>query len=665
MKTIRSKIMLCMTVTLSVALFVLGLITMAFNYRSTITTLDQTLTETAKIAAERVEQELKGYENVCSEVGSIPDLSNDWVSTAAKQELIDSRAEYFGFTRGNLLDANGISVFTGQDFSDRDYFQNSIKGNVSVSDPLISKVTGQQSIIISAPVWKNGNPGGEVAGVVYFVPTETFLSDIMATIKVGQNGTAFMIDQAGVTIADTNIDNVTRQENTIEESKSDPQLKALAALEEKMIAGENGYGTYRYGGREKLLAYCPVGGTNGWSIAVCAPLREFLTATYLGIGVTVAAMVVFCIIAILIAWRLASGIGKPAAACAQRLKALAEGDLKSDVPQFTSKDEIGVLVQATRELKEDLSAVIGDMDYLLTHMSNGDFTIHTRCPDAYAGDFHSLLDAELLLKQQLIETLRELDVASDQVASGADQVASGAQALAQGSTEQASSVEELAATINDISNNINSSADSARSAEQSNLKAHDQIQVCSGQMGELVKAIQVIDGKSAEISKIIKTIEDIAFQTNILALNAAVEAARAGSAGKGFAVVADEVRDLATKSQTAAKSTTTLIDETVRAVAEGTRLSGETEKALQQVVESSQEVLNAVTQISTAATDQAQAASQVSIGIDQISSVVQTNSATSEQSAAASEELSGQARLMKELVSRFKLPSEGAAVRMR
>jgi len=664
MKTIQSKIMLCMTVTLSAALLVLGAITMAFNYRSTISTLDQTLTETAKIAAERVEQELKGYENVCSEVGSIPDLSNDWVSVAEKQALIDSRAEYFGFTRGNLLDANGISVFTGQDFSDRDYFQNSMQGNVSVSDPVLSKVTGKQSIIISAPVWKGGNPGSEVKGVVYFVPTETFLSDIMSTIQVGKNGTAFMINRAGLTIADTNIENVNRQENTIEEAKSDPQLKALAALEEKMIAGENGYGTYKYGGREKVLAYCPVGGTNGWSIAVCAPLREFLGATYLGIAVTFIAIAVFCAIAGLIAWRLASGIGKPAAACAQRLKALAEGDLKSDVPEFNSKDEIGVLVQATREMKEDLSAVMGDMDYLLTHMSNGDFTVHTRCPEAYAGDFHSLLDAELRLKQQLIETLREMDVASDQVASGADQVASGAQALAQGSTEQASSVEELAATINDISTNINNSAGSARSAEQANLQTHDQIQVCSGQMGELVRAIQVIDGKSAEISKIIKTIDDIAFQTNILALNAAVEAARAGAAGKGFAVVADEVRDLATKSQAAAKSTTTLIDETVRAVAEGTRLSGETEQALQQVVESAQQVLSAVTQISSAAADQAQAVSQVSIGIDQISSVVQTNSATSEQSAAASQELSGQARLLKDLVGRFKLPREGVRARI-
>ena len=181
-------------------------------------------------------------------------------------------------------------------------------------------------------------------------------------------------------------------------------------------------------------------------------------------------------------------------------------------------------------------------------------------------------------------------------------------------------------------------------------------------MDELMKAMNVIDNKSKEISKVIKTIEDIAFQTNILALNAAVEAARAGSAGKGFAVVADEVRNLATKSQEASKSTGALIEETVKAVADGTRLSGETDQALREVVTSAQKVLDAVTLISTATEEETNSLAQVTTGIDQISSVVQTNSATAEQSAAASEELSGQANLLKEMVSRFTLSQSGGSM---
>ena len=187
------------------------------------------------------------------------------------------------------------------------------------------------------------------------------------------------------------------------------------------------------------------------------------------------------------------------------------------------------------------------------------------------------------------------------------------------------------------------------------FRSYKQIQVCSGDMDALVQAMSKIEDRSKEISKVIKTIEDIAFQTNILALNAAVEAARAGSAGKGFAVVADEVRNLASKSAEASKSTAQLIEDTIAAVGEGTSLSQQTNQALQIVVDSAEKVRNAVDQISEATDEQANSIAQISVAVDQISSVVQTNSATSEESAAASEELSSQANVLKDLIRRFKL----------
>ena len=226
---------------------------------------------------------------------------------------------------------------------------------------------------------------------------------------------------------------------------------------------------------------------------------------------------------------------------------------------------------------------------------------------------------------------------------------------AQGTTEQASSVEELASSFNEISNQVATTAEHARIAKEENKYTHDQIEVCSSHMNRMMDAMHAIEVKSHEIHNVIKTIEDIAFQTNILALNAAVEAARAGEAGKGFAVVADEVRSLATRSQEASKGTTTLIDDTVRAVAEGTQLSNDTNTALHDVIMSAQKVLKEMTLISNATEEQADSISQVTIGIDQISSVVHTNSATAEESAAASEQLSSQADMLKKLVGQFKL----------
>ena len=174
-------------------------------------------------------------------------------------------------------------------------------------------------------------------------------------------------------------------------------------------------------------------------------------------------------------------------------------------------------------------------------------------------------------------------------------------------------------------------------------------------MAEMTEAMSRITASSAEIGKIIKTIEDIAFQTNILALNAAVEAARAGSAGKGFAVVADEVRNLASKSAEASQNTAALIEGTLRAVDNGNQMAAETAQVLGKAVDDAKEVTENIERISQASVEQAQSINQVVEGIDQISSVVQTNSATAEESAATSEELSGQAQVLKNLVDQFKL----------
>ena len=238
---------------------------------------------------------------------------------------------------------------------------------------------------------------------------------------------------------------------------------------------------------------------------------------------------------------------------------------------------------------------------------------------------------------------------------GAEQVSSGAQTLSQGATEQASTIEELAATISEISQQINDTAQNAAQASDHMNTVGSEAEESKRRMQKMLGAIGDIKNSADEIGKIIKTIEDIAFQTNILALNAAVEAARAGSAGKGFAVVADEVRNLANKSQEASKSTSVLIENALQAVANGTSIADETAQSLVSVVEGVDGVRETIELISGASNEQAIAISQVTQGIDQVSSVVQTNSATAEESAAASEELSGQAQMLKELVSQFRL----------
>ncbi len=322
---------------------------------------------------------------------------------------------------------------------------------------------------------------------------------------------------------------------------------------------------------------------------------------------------------------------------------------------YKSRDELGNLADAFRNMAVVLETVISDASRLLSEMANGNFDVRTKAEERYVGSLQGLLQSIRKLNRDLSMTLGQINNSADQVASGSGQVSNGAQALAQGATEQAASVEELAATITNISHQVKSTADNALEAKAQSGTASNEVEECNRQMQDMMAAMEEITRTSNEIDKIIKTIEDIAFQTNILALNAAVEAARAGTAGKGFAVVAEEVRTLAGKSSAASKNTAELIESSIKAVSRGTQIAGSTAESLVRVVDQVRTVSDNVDKIANAAEEQAGAIEQVTLGVDQISSVVQTNSATSEECAAASEELSNQASRMREMLSIYNL----------
>jgi len=654
MKSIRMKIVACMLIAILTSLVIVGGLSAWLNYTSTIDTLGQTMTEMADTAAERIEEELNAYKNIAYVTGCIPTLSDRTATVEEKRAVVENQALSHGLQRGNIIGLDGISILDGNDYSDRAYVKSAMKGETAVSEPLVSKITGQLSIMVSAPIWEGGVPGKKVAGVVYFVPNETFLNDIVASLQVSPNGSAYILNNAGYTIAHKNMDNVKNRENTQEDAKTDKKLKDLAALEVRMTLGESGFGRYEYGGSRKFLAFSPIEGTEGWSLAINAPTKDFTQSTVNGIIITIILMVVFLAISSYMAYRLARQIGEPVKDCAQRLRLLAEGDLDTPVHEIHTGDEIQILADSARTLVQGFRLMIQDMDEMLAEMSRGNLTADSKCEEAYVGGYRGLLDSARKLSAQLSDTLRQINQSADQVSAGAEQVSAGAQALSQGATEQASAIEELAATINDISGKIIATADRAGDVHSQSSETGREVEQCNEQMLELVNAVRDIGESSSQIGKIIKTIEDIAFQTNILALNAAVEAARAGTAGKGFAVVADEVRNLASKSAEASKSTSVLIEGSARSVEKGMKIADETAASLQKAVISTENTVKAVDKITEATAEQSQAVSQVTQGVDQISSVVQTNSATAEESAAASEELSGQAVILKELVGQFK-----------
>lgn len=657
MKSIKYKLLVSFLALVGVSVLLCASVGIISNYTSAQTMMQQALELAAPLAADRAAQELTTYRTAAEDLGMISKLSDDTVSVTDKEALVNHWAERYGMVRGNLLDVNGDSLFDGNNYADREYFQRAIQGESWISTPVISKVTGELSIMVAAPVWEDGIDGGTISGVVYFVPDETFLNRIVESILVSDNGSAYMLSKDGYTIADPDA-SLVAMENIEQQASTDSTYQSLANIHSKMRAGETGYGSYTLNGVQKAIAYAPVSGTDGWSIAVYAPTTDFLASTITSIVIMVILLVIIILVSTAISISIANSLGKPIEACVDRLTLLQQGDLTSPSPVFNRKDEIGVLSHATQDVVETLNTVLGDMGYLLGEMADGNFNISSRNYAAYRGDLKALLQSMRKINRKLSHTLSQINLAAEQVSSGADQVSSGAQALAQGATEQASSVQELSATIAEIDSGAKENAESAKQMKELSDQTGNQVTFSRERMSDLKSAMKdILDGHQ-EISQIIGTIENIAFQTNILALNAAVEAARAGTAGKGFAVVADEVRNLASKSDQASKQTKEIIERSAQHVTNGSHLMDEVDEALNKTAELSNSVIEHINIMAGNIMAEADSVTQVTTGTDQISSVVQTNSATAEESAAASEELSSQAQLLKELVGRFSLRSE-------
>ena len=337
---------------------------------------------------------------------------------------------------------------------------------------------------------------------------------------------------------------------------------------------------------------------------------------------------------------------------------LEQGDLglnrdQTVITEMDSNDEIGILSKSFHNTIGRLRNYIGEISDMLEAIAGGDLT--AQITQEYVGDFAAIRTSLNDILQKLNTTVGQIVSSAEHVSGGAEQMSTASQALSQGSMEQTGAVEVLEETIHSVADSVKQTAESVRNARDQVGGMGSQLAEGNQRMQEMITAMGEITDSSNEIEKIIKTIEDIAFQTNILALNAAVEAARAGMAGKGFAVVADEVRNLAAKSAEASQSTSKLIGRSIAAVNQGTQIADATAKQLESVVAGAHEIIETINGIAADAQTQTEAVEQIQEQIGQISGVVQTNSSTAEESAATSQELSAQASVLRQLVQTFRL----------
>ncbi|MFI3254287.1 MAG: methyl-accepting chemotaxis protein [Eubacteriales bacterium] len=538
----------------------------------------------------------------------------------------------------SFITNSGYTSDPGTSMNSRPYYTAITEKKTVLTEPYVDIITGHMVVTIATPVY--GDNGAVIGGIILDL-TIDFVNDLVTAF--GDSGTTWVVDSSNTIIAHPNTSYVGSDYKSAGASGS--------ALEQEL---NNPSG--------QLIEYDSSGTTRVGSVDTISKLNWKLVAgldksEYEGSANDLARVLVVIQCLSSLGALLVCGLAlykrlKPLDDVNEAMFQISQGNLNHKV-NFHSNNDIGELCTNLRLTMQNLSLYIAEIKENLAAFGKGDFT---RQSDAdFLGEFHEIQNSTEHFVELISNTLESLKGTVEQVSEGASYVAKGAQSLAEGSAEQSASVEDLNKFITDIQVQIRENAVNVTSANDTAHIISRELTTSNTKMDEMMRAMEKINERSEAITKIIKTIEDIAFQTNILALNAAVEAARAGNAGKGFAVVADEVRSLSSRTNEAVKNTAQLIDDTREAVHEGNDIASSTIENLKNVTSEIVVFVEALENITKASQEQEVAILEIYNGVENMTSVIQGTSAISEESAATSEELSSQAEIMRQSIGQFKL----------
>jgi methyl-accepting chemotaxis protein len=386
-----------------------------------------------------------------------------------------------------------------------------------------------------------------------------------------------------------------------------------------------------------------------------ASFSQTMTIMMVVIGVILAFAVLSAVVGIVINKKISRNITFPLHQVKAATEELAKGKFDLTLT-YESGDELGEVVASLRSVVTAQKRIMGDITRGIGMAAHKDLTYEPAVE--MPGDFISLKDGMLSMTERLSEILGSMQESANHVSEGSGQLSSTSQELAHGSSDQAASIEELQATISEVEEQVQQNVQGSADAHARARKADQEAQNSAKRMQEMIQAMDRISDTSKQIEMIIKSIEDIASQTNLLSLNAAIEAARAGEVGKGFEVVAGEIRELANQSAQAASDTKKLIGNAMAEIDRGNKTAHATALALGKVKSEISVINNAAEAVQSASASQIKAIREVGTEVEQISGVVQGNASLAQEASAISDELSSQAVTLSDLAKQFKIKQQ-------
>jgi methyl-accepting chemotaxis protein len=617
MNSIKTKLILLIVGALFIVSVTFGIVSYTQAKKILLDETDRNFVQLNQEVSRVVQAKLENYISIVETLAErrIIDDNTPW---AEKVAFFQKEAERTGFESFGLIDISGNAFrFDSQRsesvLADRDYFKKAIAGISNYSDVFISRVTGQPSVAVAAPIKRNGR----ITGVLYGIRDGNELSNYVKDVKIGQTGYAYIVNKEGTVIGHGNSKLVLEQYNPIKASAQDKSVEPLAEFLKDGIAKGSALGQYFFNKRDIYASLQRIEGTDNWSVALAMELDEILAGTVYLRNIIMGITIGLLFLGGILAYFIGAGIARPVVLGVTHAEEMARLDLSKDVPSefLNRKDELGTL---------------GNSLQTLTNI--------------------------------LRETVVEIIKSSQQVATATQQIGQDNENLSQRTSEQASSLEEIAATIEESNATTKQNSDNATEASKLANNTLSLAQNGGEIVEEAVKSIGEINASSARIADIISMINEIAFQTNLLALNAAVEAARAGDQGRGFAVVAGEVRNLAQRSGEAAKEIGVLIKDSVDKIGNGTELVNKSGEALSEIIEAVKQVNNLVSEMAAASDEQRRGIEQINTAITEMDTMTQQNAALVEETASASEEMSGQAQELLSMVQKFNVGDAAAGI---